>query len=109
MHWSSQTPSRHKRNAVACELHRALMTSDDFEKVIKIGGKYANAGLHYGFINETIKKRDFQDLINFFFMFQINPKPLYGPGYHFAVKMNTFRGHFLKSSILSLASLTVFI
>ena len=41
MHWSSQMPRRYERNAVTCELHRALMISDE---AIKIREKYANAG-----------------------------------------------------------------
>ena len=45
VHWSSQTPRRYKRNAVTCELHRALLISDDFDtEVIKTRGKYVNAG-----------------------------------------------------------------
>ena len=52
MHWSAQTPRWYKRNAIICELHRALSISDDFEaEVVKIREKYANAGFPYGFVN----------------------------------------------------------
>ena len=72
IHWSSQTPRRYKRNAITCELHRALSISDDFEaEVVKIREKYKNAGFPYGFVNDTIKKirfSKFDELIpdNFF-------------------------------------------
>ena len=45
LHWSSQTPRRYKRNAIICELHRALVISDDFEEeVTSIKDRYSRAG-----------------------------------------------------------------
>lgn len=59
MHWSSQTPRRYKKNAILCELHRALVISDDFdEEIVKIRERYRQAGFPQGFIDQTI--RDFR-------------------------------------------------
>jgi hypothetical protein len=63
MHWSSQTPRRYKRNAIFCELHRAIMISDNFEEEVKlIRQRYVQAGFPYAFINDVIKNFKFSRL-----------------------------------------------
>ena len=63
IHWSSQTPRRYKRNAITCELHRALLIADNFENEVDlIRKRYQKAGFPNAFINDVIKNFRFSRL-----------------------------------------------
>ena len=56
MHWSSKIPTRYKRNAITCELHRAKRIADDFNfEVKRVTKEFLSAGFPKNFMRNTIE------------------------------------------------------